>query len=85
MRGKKHTLGSEVKKMKHTLRIRISKNPRSESIMRCKNVSVRERLLRFIFGEKHRITVILPGNTVEELTINEIGERSNDGTDYNAN
>lgn len=60
--------------MKHTLQINVSKKPVNGGAVSVRNVSVRERLMRFLFGEKVRLTVIVPGNTVEELSIREIAE-----------
>lgn len=60
--------------MKHTLQISVSKKPVNGGAVSVRNVSVRERLMRFLFGEKVRLTVIVPGNTVEELFIREIAE-----------
>ena len=60
--------------MKHTLQISVSKKPVNGGAVSVLNVSVRERLMRFLFGEKVRLTVIVPGNTVEELSIREIAE-----------
>lgn len=60
--------------MKHTLQISVSKKPVNGGAVSVRSVSVRERLMRFLFGEKVRLTVIVPGNTVEELSIREIAE-----------
>ena len=60
--------------MKHTLEISVSKKPRNCGVAVVRNVSVRERFLRFIFGDKTKLTVIVPGDTVEELAIREIGQ-----------
>ena len=60
--------------MKHTLNIRVSKKPINDGIVACRNVSVREKLLRFLFGDKTKLTVIVPGDTVEEVAISEIGK-----------
>ncbi len=61
-------------KMKHTLQIRVSKAPVNGGVVSCRKVSVRERFLRFLLGDKQRLTVIVPGQTVEEVSIREIGE-----------
>lgn len=60
--------------MKHNLKISVSKKPVKEGVVSCRNVSVRERFLRFIFGNKQKLTIIVPGNTVSELAIAEIKE-----------
>lgn len=41
-----------------------------------RKVSVREKFLRFLFGDKTRLTVIVPGDTVQELEIREIGKEA---------
>jgi hypothetical protein len=33
---------------------------------------MRERLLRYFFGEKHRLMVIVPGDSVECISIKEL-------------
>ena len=66
--------------MKHKLKINVSKEPRTSGIVNCRNLSIRERLLRFLFGEKKRVTVLIPGDSVEEITIceNRKGEDENE-------
>lgn len=60
--------------MKHTLQIRVSKQPVNSGAVSIRNVSVRERLMRFLLGDKVKLTVIVPGSSVEELSIQEIAE-----------
>lgn len=59
--------------MKHMLRISVSKEPPDGGIVGCQQVTVRERLLRFLLGEKRRLTVIIPGDSVKALSIIEEG------------
>ena len=63
--------------MKHTLKISVAKEPASGGIVSCRNVSMRERLVRFLLGEKQRLTIIVPGDTVRELAISEVMEGGN--------
>ena len=63
--------------MKHTLRISVAKEPVSGGIVSCRNVSMRERLVRFLLGEKRRLTIIVPGDSVRELAISEVMEGGN--------
>lgn len=60
--------------MRHTLQISVSPKPTTDGIVNFRNVSIRERFLRFLFGEKQRLTIIVPGNSVQELAINEVAE-----------
>lgn len=59
--------------MKHTLKISVSKEPQDGGIVGCRRVTVRERLLRFLLGEKRKLTVIVPGDSVKALSIVEEG------------
>lgn len=66
--------------MKHTLKISVSKEPPGGGIVSCRQVAMREKLMRFLFGDKRRLTVIIPGDSVKSLSINEIGgEGGNNG------
>lgn len=60
--------------MKHNLKISVSKKPKNGGIVSYRNITIRERLLRFLFGEKHKLTILVPGDTVQELAISEAKE-----------
>ena len=55
--------------MKHNLKISVSKAPQTGGIVTCRNISVRERILRFLFGSKQRVTILIPGDSVDEVAI----------------
>ena len=60
--------------MDHTLKISVSKKPVTGGIVSCRHISVRERIARFLLGEKRRLTIIVPGDSVRELAVSEIME-----------
>lgn len=60
--------------MKHNLKISVSKHPQSGGIVSYHNVTIRERFLRFLLGDKQKLTILVPGDTVQELAISEIKE-----------
>ena len=60
--------------MKHSLKISVSKKPQTGGIISCKNVTVRERFMKLLFGDKRRITVLIPGDSVGEISICETKE-----------
>jgi len=61
--------------MNHTLKIGVGKEtPPDGGIVRCRKVDIRERLLRLLFGEKRRITILVPGDSVKSLSIMELAE-----------
>ena len=59
--------------MRHDLEVAVSK-PADGGVIRCKQVGLRERLMRLFFGETRRMTVIIPGDTVDALHIREVQE-----------
>lgn len=64
--------------MKHNLKISVSKMPQTGGIVTCRNVTLRERILRFLLGDKQRVTILIPGDSVEELAICEIRKGGNE-------
>ena len=69
--------------MKHTLKISVSKKPLGCGIISYRNITLREKLLCFLFGERQKLTVIIPGDSVESLSINEVGEEGGAGNEQN--
>ena len=59
--------------MRHTLKINVSKEPQGAGIVGCRQITVRERLLRLLLGDKQRLAVIIPGNSVRSMSIVEEG------------
>lgn len=60
--------------MKHNLKISVSKEPQSGGIVRCRNVTLREKLLTRLFGKQEKVMVLIPGNTVQSVSIIELPE-----------
>lgn len=58
----------------HNLKISVSKKPLNGGIVAYRRVTVREKLLRFLFGSPVRLTVIVPGNSVESVSIERVRE-----------
>lgn len=57
--------------MNHNLKICLGDPGETTGIVRCRNVSIRERLLRRLLGEPLMVTIIVPGNSVKALFIKE--------------
>ena len=60
--------------MKHNLKISVSNEPQTGGVVRCRNVSLREKLLTLLLGRKERMMILIPGNSVAELSIVETPE-----------
>lgn len=63
--------------MKHNLQISVSKKPKNNGIVSCRCISVRERFLRFLFGNPTKLTIVVPGDSVQSLSINEVAGGEN--------
>jgi len=59
-----------------TLKIKVSKQKVNGGVLACRHVIVREKLLRFLLGTPIKLTVLVPGDTVSEVTINEGGKNN---------
>ncbi len=60
--------------MKHNLNISVSKKPPEGGIVLCRSVSLREKLLTRLFGRKEKVMILVPGNSVEMVSITEVPE-----------
>ena len=56
-----------------TLKIKVSKQKVNGGVLACRRVTVREKLLRFLLGTPIK-PVLVPGDTVSEVTISEGGK-----------
>lgn len=63
--------------MEHNLKIGVSKKPKYGGIVSCRTVSVRERILRFLLGSPTKLTIVVPGDSVSSLLINEVAGGEN--------
>lgn len=59
--------------MSHSLSIAFSQKPKDGGVVSVQNLTVRERLLRLLLENPQKLTIIVPGNTVESVGITEIG------------
>ncbi len=58
--------------MRHALKIRVSKQRVNGGVIACRQVTVREKLLRFLLGNPVKLTVLVPGESVDEVAIREV-------------
>lgn len=58
--------------MKHTLKIGIGKPP-VPGIVGYRKVTMRERFLRHLLGDRRTLTIIVPGESVTSLSVVEEG------------
>lgn len=58
--------------MQHSVKIRLTGSRDSSDILQCRTLRLRERVLRLLFGGQQRITVLIPGGSVETLDIQEV-------------
>ena len=61
--------------MRHNLKVLVSKEKANRGIVACRHLTVREKLLNCLLGSPVKLTIIVPGNSVEEVAITEVQER----------
>lgn len=64
--------------MQHNLRISVTRQPQTGGVIAIRNVAVRERLLRFLLGEKRKLTILVPGDSVSGIEIDEVKNGGDD-------
>lgn len=61
--------------MKHRLKINVANESPKEGIVACKKKMVRRGLLKKLFGaDADKVTIIIPGDSVKDVTICEVNE-----------
>ena len=58
--------------MRHTIKILVSKERPNSGVIACRHLTVREKFLRFLLGSPVKLTVLVPGDTVDEVAITEV-------------
>lgn len=64
--------------MQHRLKISLDKNAKGPGIVRCRKLHLWDRVLRRLLGESSGVMVIVPGNSVKTLMIQEVAEGEDD-------
>lgn len=57
------------RELKHKVRISVSDRPQSNGAITCRSVGIRERILHFLLGDRQKVTVLIPGDSVGEIAI----------------
>lgn len=60
--------------MRQNLKISVVKDHANGGAVTCRRITVRERILRFLLGTPQKLTVIVPGDAVNEIAISEVLE-----------
>ena len=55
--------------MKTKLKISLTKKPDKDSVVSIKNISIRERILRFFLGERLNVVILVSGGMIEDIEI----------------
>lgn len=67
--------------MRHALKISVSKKRVNGGVLAFRKITVREKLLRLLLGSPVRLTVLVPGDTVDEVDIREYAEGGDERDD----
>jgi hypothetical protein len=73
-------LNLQKAKTMHHVEIGIKK-PSPNQVLAARKVTLRDRLLNAIFGDGHRMVVLVPGESVGTISITEMEVQETDETD----
>ena len=74
----KYSLRRRNKNMNHKLKISVSKESPKDGIVSYKKLSLKKKLFKKLFGDTQKVTIIIPGDSVHDVTIREV-EKVNGG------
>jgi hypothetical protein len=78
--SKQGILNLQKSKTMHHVEIGIKK-PSPNQVLAARKVTLRDRLLNAIFGDGHRMVVLVPGESVGTISITEMEVQEADETD----
>lgn len=58
--------------MKHNLSISVSNKTVKHKVVTFRKLKLREKFMRFLFGDIKRVTILVPGDSVQEVSITEL-------------
>ena len=61
-----------MKPVNRGLKISVTKAPRTDGLLACRKVTLREKLLLRLFGPSRRLMVLVPGDSVDTISITEV-------------
>lgn len=64
--------------MRHHLNLDLADHQPREKVVGLRRVTLRERLARLILGESQTFTVVVPGDSVDQVTITQHSDEDND-------
>lgn len=64
--------------MNHKLKVSVSKEPPQDAVVTCKRAR-KNKLFKKLFGDSQKVTIIIPGESVHDVTIREVDKVSRSG------
>lgn len=61
--------------MKHNLKISVSKEPKQDGIVACKQMNPKGREFKKMLNGMQGVMIIVPGSSVEGITISEVDSK----------
>jgi hypothetical protein len=63
-----------MKNVKRNLKISVAKQPWTDGLVACRKVTFREKLLTRLLGPPNKVMVLVPGDSVDTVSITEAPE-----------
>ncbi len=65
--------------MRHKLKIGVSKGEPEGMVVACREARLGKRMMERLFGRRGKVAIIVPGDSVEDVTITESGDGKEGG------
>lgn len=73
--GERKHLQKWGEKMSKSLKVKVSKDKNESGVVRLRRVGVREKIMKFLLGPVQNLTILVPGDGVDKISIYEKGEK----------
>lgn len=72
--GERKHLQKWGEKMSKSLKVKVIKDKNESGVVRLRRVGVREKIMKFLLGPVQNLTILVPGDGVDKISIYEKGE-----------
>lgn len=55
--------------MRHKVNLTLGNQAKREQLINLRTISLRERIARFLLGDKQKYTLVVPSDSIEQVTI----------------
>lgn len=64
--------------MRYRMKVSVSNEPEKTRVFKCKRISMREKLLRWLFGSERKMLLLVPSDSVNTVTVTEEADETDE-------